>query len=52
MTRAPSLHAQVWAMAGPIVLANVSVPLLGAVVVDSRRRFPRVPRPSAAPRIS
>jgi MATE family multidrug resistance protein len=25
------LHGQVWAMAGPIVLANVSVPLLGAV---------------------
>jgi len=24
-------HRQVWAMAGPIVLANVSVPLLGAV---------------------
>jgi multidrug resistance protein, MATE family len=24
-------HAQVWAMAGPIILANVSVPLLGAV---------------------
>jgi len=24
-------HAQVWAMAGPIILANISVPLLGAV---------------------
>ena len=28
---AASLHRQVWAMAGPIILANVSVPLLGAV---------------------
>ncbi|MCE2946515.1 MAG: MATE family efflux transporter [Betaproteobacteria bacterium] len=27
----PITHRQVWAMAGPIVLANVSVPLLGAV---------------------
>src|SRR3712207_3604671 len=24
-------HAQLWAMAGPIILANISVPLLGAV---------------------
>src|SRR4029077_17061878 len=24
-------HRQVWAMAGPIILANISVPLLGAV---------------------
>ena len=24
-------HRQVWAMAGPIVLANISIPLLGAV---------------------
>src|ERR1044071_6349890 len=31
MKRAASTHAQVWAMAGPIILANVSVPLLGAV---------------------
>jgi MATE family multidrug resistance protein len=28
---APVTHRQVWALAGPIVLANVSVPLLGAV---------------------
>ena len=27
---ATSLHRQVWAMAGPIILANISVPLLGA----------------------
>jgi MATE family multidrug resistance protein len=25
------IHRQVWAMAGPIILANISVPLLGAV---------------------
>jgi MATE family multidrug resistance protein len=29
--RSAGTHAQVWAMAGPIILANVSVPLLGAV---------------------
>jgi multidrug resistance protein, MATE family len=28
---APGSHAQIWAMAGPIILANISVPLLGAV---------------------
>jgi MATE family multidrug resistance protein len=28
---APGLHRQIWAMAAPIILANVSVPLLGAV---------------------
>jgi len=27
----PSTHRQVWAMAGPIIFANISVPLLGAV---------------------
>jgi MATE family multidrug resistance protein len=26
-----STHRQIWAMAGPIILANISVPLLGAV---------------------
>ncbi len=31
MKRFTGTHAQVWAMAGPIILANVSVPLLGAV---------------------
>src|SRR5690349_18965345 len=30
-TREHRPHAQLWAMAGPIILANVSVPLLGAV---------------------
>jgi multidrug resistance protein, MATE family len=29
--KAESTHRQVWAMAGPIILANISVPLLGAV---------------------
>lgn len=29
--RSTSTHGQVWAMAGPIILANISVPLLGAV---------------------
>jgi MATE family, multidrug efflux pump len=29
--RRAGTHAQVWAMAGPIILANISVPLLGAV---------------------
>jgi len=28
---AAATHAQVWAMAGPIIIANISVPLLGAV---------------------
>lgn len=28
---APVSHRQVWAMAGPIIVANISVPLLGAV---------------------
>jgi MATE family multidrug resistance protein len=30
-TPPPTLHRQVWTMAGPIVLTNVSVPVLGAV---------------------
>ncbi len=30
-SRLPVTHRQVWAMAGPIILANLSVPLLGAV---------------------
>lgn len=28
---AENIHRQVWAMAGPIILSNISVPLLGAV---------------------
>jgi MATE family multidrug resistance protein len=31
MAQPESTHRQVWAMAGPIILANVTVPLLGAV---------------------
>jgi len=30
-SNAAGTHRQVWAMAGPIILANISVPLLGAV---------------------
>src|SRR3954468_11672628 len=42
MARTASLHAQVWAMAGPIVLANVSVPLLGAVDTAVVGHLPQV----------
>ena len=31
MTGARSMHARVWRLAGPIILSNLSVPLLGAV---------------------
>ena len=37
--QSPSMHRQIWAMAAPIVLTNVSVPFLGAVdtaVVEGR----------------
>lgn len=31
LTDEPSMHARVWRLAGPIILSNLSVPLLGAV---------------------
>ena len=31
MTQSPSMHRQIWTLAGPIILTNVSVPFLGAV---------------------
>jgi MATE family multidrug resistance protein len=36
------IHRQVWAMAGPIILANISVPLLGAVDTAVVGHLPQV----------